>query len=778
MLRAGLKCFLLLIFLFVSLATVPGKKFVFADSHLDGDWIVSGTESYYGEVFVLNGNLIVEYGGNLTFRKVTLKMNCTYDGQYNVTVKHGGSFYVLDGSVITSVDPDSEYLFLVDGGSTFRMNNTELHECGWFAPAQAPNGLNINSEDAIIENSLLSHNAQGVNIWSNKKGVIVRNNSIKMNEHVGIGLWGSSAGNATIANNNISLNPAGGIHAETSNPTIVNNTIVSNGEGISCWKWANPTIRDNVIAFNDGNGLIFSDGCNPIIQGNNITSNNAAGIVAQTDCSGAIERNIITNNQDWAISINHNCSMNIQENTIMADGGGIDAGHHSNTTIQGNIIKDITWMPSIHLGSYCTGIIVGNLIANNQDGIVAVNHSNPLIQGNIITSNGGVGVKCESNSLPEVHWNDIYNNAGYGVQNKDSSITINATHNYWGSKSGPVQSSPDAVDPEEVSQNILYNPWLTESIFLVEIMNPLASETVSATVKVTTDARAKNGIYKVEFYMDDQLVFIDHDVEYEWNWDTTQYTETEHKITVKAYDVLGLKVFTSITVFIDNTPPTVLIKEPTTENIYSGTIGVSVSATDNQELGNVHARVDNSEWLVMTHDPADLLWKYDLNTTTLSDGQHTLTVLALDRASNPATNSTTLVTDNNSPTLTIQTPQGGTTVGLTLIVDVQASDAIGISRIEFYLGNVLVYTVNKAPYEWSWDTTKYPNGEYVIAIKAYDVVGNMNTTETTVTVQNVEPSWWETHFWTIIQVLIGIGGLIVAILAYLTRTGQEKKKKK
>jgi len=96
----------------------------------------------------------------------------------------------------------------------------------------------------------------------------------------------------------------------------------------------------------------------------------------------------------------------------------------------------------------------------------------------------------------------------------------------------------------------------------------------------------------------------------------------------------------------------------------------------------------------MTYDPAGFLWKYDLNTTTLSDGTHTLTVLALDRASNPATASTTLLTDNNPPTLTIQTPQSGTTVGLTLIVDVQASDATGISRIEFYLENVLVSTIN------------------------------------------------------------------------------------
>jgi len=58
-LRGDLKSFLLSIFLFASLATVSGKTFVSVDSHLGDDWIVTGTESHYDEVFVLNGNLIV-----------------------------------------------------------------------------------------------------------------------------------------------------------------------------------------------------------------------------------------------------------------------------------------------------------------------------------------------------------------------------------------------------------------------------------------------------------------------------------------------------------------------------------------------------------------------------------------------------------------------------------------------------------------------------------------------------------------------------------------------
>ena len=118
------------------------------------------------------------------------------------------------------------------------------------------------------------------------------------------------------------------------------------------------------------------------------------------------------------------------------------------------------------------------------------------------------------------------------------------------------------------------------------------------------------------------------------------------------------------------------------------------------------------------------------------------------------------------------------TVGLTLVVDIQANDVSGISRIEFYLQDVLVYTVTDAPYQWSWDTTKYPNEEYTITIKAYDTVGHTQTSETTVTVKNVESPWWQEHLWTIIQVLIAVGGLIVAIIAYVTRGKEEKKKKK
>jgi len=708
--------------LFVAAFFSVGSMLVVAAPPPSGDWIVTGTESYSDQTIVLNGNLIVEDGGNLTLRRVTLKLNCHYDGEYNITVNYGGGFYVLDGSVITSATPDNEYTLEVRGGSTFRMNNSELHECGWWVPMAPPNGPWLQSDDAIVENSLISNNVQGINIVSD--GVVVRNNTITANWHLGIGVWApespiicgnnisangqgihvAGGSSPTISDNTIALNEGPGICSwDKSHPLIANNTITSNGgTGVEFWNQSNPTIQDNLIALNSGwAGILFYDGCNATIRGNNITSNNGGGIISKEKCSGKIEGNMITNN------------------TL-----GIEIGHGSNITVQGNII----------------------------------------------TTNRGDGFSCYDNSHPEVHWNDIYSNQAYNVKNDDPAVAISATNNYWG----------DGPSSDRISGNVLYDPWLTKTISpSAQITSPLSGETVSSTVKVSTEVHAPNGLRLVESYMDSQLRYTGVDPPYEWNWDTTQYTETEHKITAKVYDEFGLKISTSITVFVDNTSPIVSIKEPLSGSMCYGMMTISVNATDNREVSTVRVRVDNGAWLIMTYNSTDLLWKiYSLNSTTLSDGQHTFMALALDRAGNPATTSITVLIDNNPPTLSIQSPTSGITVGLTLTVNVQANDVSNISRVEFYLHNVLVHTAYTAPYQWAWDTTKYPNGEYTIIVKAYDAVGNVKGRDVAVTVNNVEVPWWQANFWAIIQAVIALGALLFGVITYWSRTREKRLRKK
>ena len=806
-------------------AFASGKSLlVLSSPPLSGDWIVTGTESYYDEVIVLNGNLFVMPTGNLTFRKVTLKINCTYNGQYNITVKPGGKLYVLENSIITSANPDKKIgFFRVEPDSTFRMTNSELHDCG---RELILSGLMIHSGDAIVENSLFSRNNVGIisfgdvvivrnNITANNAGIEVAAGAhpIICDNYLSLNNWGMATfGSPTIYNNTIVRNGRG-IEVEGGSPNIYNNTITSNsGYGITIHgNESAPTIEDNIIALNKHIGIFCNHNCSPIIQGNNISLNgqgiellghstgkiegnliasngiphaiifenaanltihdnviikNGAGIFSWNS-SSVISSNLIAENLREGITCAYFCSSTILNNTVTSNlENGIHCIDHSDATIQGNNITSNNGT-AIVLKYNSAGIIEGNIITDNGwDGIFLEDYSSPLIQGNIITSNRATGIICQNNSLPEIHWNDIYDNAqefgGHGIANDDSSVTVNATHNYWG-------------DGPSISGDVLATPWLTESIFHAEITSPLSGEMVSSTVTVSTEAHAYSEVHKVEFYIDGELEYTDYDVSFDWNWDTTQYMETEHRITTKAYDMLGLKTSTSITIFVDNTAPTVSIKEPTTENTYSGTVRISVNATDNRELANVHVKVENTEWLVMTYNSTDLLWKYDLNTTTFSDGQHTLMILALDEASNPTTTSTTLFIDNTPPTLTIQTPQSGATVGMTLSVEIQASDASGISRIEFYLQDVLVHTDHDTPYDWLWDTTQYPNGAYTITVNAYDLIGHRTSSETTVTVKNVESPWWQTHLWTMIEVLIAIGGLILGILTFFA---SKKKKRK
>ena len=337
---------------------VPYERIlVFSGPPVSGDWIVTGTESYYDEVIVLNGNLIVESGGNLTLRKVALRMNCAYNGQYSITVESGGKFYVLEGSVITSANSNKRIgFFQVSDNTTFRMSNSALHECGW-AYLPWSDGLHIWSDDAVVENSLISHNWFG--IWVHSDGITVRNNNITAND-------------ATAPESRI-------VVSQSCNPSIYNNYISwNNGAGIDIHAYASPTIYNNTVTSNSGGGIYGETNANPIIQNNIITRNGWNGIIMQAcNSSCTISNNMIAENLGNGIMCDDYCSSTIVNNTVTSNfGSGILCANHSDAMIQGNTITN-----------------------HNNTGIICHENSNPTIEGNIITSNIGWGGALEFSAL-------------------------------------------------------------------------------------------------------------------------------------------------------------------------------------------------------------------------------------------------------------------------------------------------------------------------------------------------------------------------------------------
>lgn len=94
--------------------------------------------------------------------------------------------------------------------------------------------------------------------------------------------------------------------------------------------------------------------------------------------------------------------------------------------------------------------------------------------------------------------------------------------------------------------------------YYVRITNPQEGETVSGTVPVTIDA---NCVDAVELYIDDEWVHTQeienpHQGEpFQYEWDTTQYTDGGHIIRAEGYEDSVLKREVSIMVTVDNEPP-------------------------------------------------------------------------------------------------------------------------------------------------------------------------------------------------------------------------------
>ena len=125
------------------------------------DWNVTGQEYRGNQTIILDGNLTVEPGGNLTLYNVTLIMNCSYNGQYNIEVQTGGVIWILSNSNITSCDSNFEYMFWVRKESNFTMSDSELHECGWDLSNK---GMMIDTNYSLIKNNIFTKNFNGINI--------------------------------------------------------------------------------------------------------------------------------------------------------------------------------------------------------------------------------------------------------------------------------------------------------------------------------------------------------------------------------------------------------------------------------------------------------------------------------------------------------------------------------------------------------------------------------------------------------------------------------------
>src|SRR5262249_9638956 len=135
---------------------------------------------------------------------------------------------------------------------------------------------------------------------------------------------------------------------------------------------------------------------------------------------------------------------------------------------------------------------------------------------------------------------------------------------------------------------------------------------------------------------------------------------------------------------------------------------------------------------------ADSTGHWSATTTTLADGVYNIRATAVDSAGNksPFSPATTITIDGTPPSGAITAPVSGATVSGSVNVSVAASDAVGVSKVDFQVDGVTQAASTSSPYVYSWNTSGVANGSHTLTAVTTDIAGNTTTSSVTVTVGN------------------------------------------
>jgi hypothetical protein len=224
-----------------------------------------------------------------------------------------------------------------------------------------------------------------------------------------------------------------------------------------------------------------------------------------------------------------------------------------------------------------------------------------------------------------------------------------------------------------------------------------------------------------------------------------------YKLTVT--DNQGATGTATVTITVNNgadtTPPTVSITSPTNGQTVSLMRTITVNASDNIGVDHVDFYRGGT---ILIGSSGVAPYSFNWNTTTVPNGTYSLTAKAYDVANNSATSTPVSVNvlntvdpgpDTTPPTVSITSPTSGQTVSSVATVKANASDNIGVTKVEFYRSGSTtpIATDTSSPYEITWDTTTVANGSYSLTAKAYDgAIPTPNSTVSTavsITVSNI-----------------------------------------
>ena len=233
------------------------------------------------------------------------------------------------------------------------------------------------------------------------------------------------------------------------------------------------------------------------------------------------------------------------------------------------------------------------------------------------------------------------------------------------------------------------------------------------------------------------------------DWNTGTYSNNQSvTIYARAKDNITNENYSYINVTIDNEIPSLLINKP--GDTLNGSSNFEINVTDiysGIENSTVKYTIgDQSGVMSCTGTIYNFICTSTFNSILIDDGSYNLTFSVSDKAGNTKQNSTSVMVDNNAPTISVTSPSDGSYVHGTVSISADVNDAgKGISTVKLTIDGSNVEfscsgTSSSKSCTYSWNTAAVAAGSHVIVVNSTDLLNHSSEKTVRVSIDNTKPN--------------------------------------
>jgi hypothetical protein len=276
-------------------------------------------------------------------------------------------------------------------------------------------------------------------------------------------------------------------------------------------------------------------------------------------------------------------------------------------------------------------------------------------------------------------------------------------------------------------------------------------------------------------------------------WDTKKVLDGVHTLTIRTVDQSGHRTEFKVDVVVDNSPPVISQATITPGMVLSKVQTIRFYAYDSIGIRQVTLSVDGASPFEIYRAEGGMYYEYLLDTRTLSDGDHTLTVKALDRAGNLEGSTYGIKVDNTGPSIALDyywiegssaVRIGKVKAGNSVIFEATVIDQSGVGSVMINLDSLGWREMtpdsnvsNPDTYLLFWPTDDEGEGTHVFQIRCTDKLGNENYVSGSINVKRVkdDPSILDRFvkalpvIWLLLFILLVIALFVLLFTGVLTK---------